>query len=977
MRSSTPRKVLLVGWAGADWHVASSLIDAGEMPQLANIVANGASGPLASLPPFRSPLSWTSLATGKHVHRHGILGWTAPDLTSARTAPSTSLDRRCKALWNILGEQGLTTHVLGWLVSHPAERINGIGVTDAFPTPTAAAADGAVAERSVHPAELTSELAELRLRPGDVDPALLKLFVPSLAEIPPGQDSLLRLLAVRLAELYSIHNAAIAALASGPCDLLAVAYRLVDRVARDFHPFHPPRQPHVSEREFGWYKDVLHSAYRLQDLLLRDLLAHAGSRVTVVVCSDRALNDVSAGAAFSGSHSLRPSPGIFAAAGPGIARDVLLSGARIIDVAPTVLHLFDLPVAADMDGTVLTASFAEGSPAPRVIPTWENHSDPPARGGDLVGLSAVQQQARLEHLVALGDLRQIDETLEPAALQHDRENRWSLALALRHARENEHALSVLKRLHSESPEDPAYACELARCQLQLGLGADAGATAETIADFVPGNALAHQLLAEFALARGEADVALVHLDQAVSTISATNEAASPDAEAAGRKAAVLLLRGAAQTQLQRPFEAAAAFREAVEMDRENPVAWLGYAQALLGVGRLADAEACARAAISLAPLHAPAHAALGSTLACRGHLAQAREALLRARELDPRSAAIAQALHRLDENRASDSGTGDVNRRPFAILARHPNSSRADAALACPPCAVRRAHPHECARIATAFPHLRLDASVLPIVLVASAGGVERLVGVASVLPPVQQIAGVSLMLRSRFVRLHACGPLVDASCALARKLGARELVTVDDLRQDDPRLEALASRGFAISQTHEIWSTPLAAIRARVDLVQERLARKARAAGYVAYPISPDDLDSVRALLDAENLLGGEHITPVAGRHGQGIDAGLSFVVRDRQQLVGALLARPIGRSAVAVMAEVVAPGWRGACGVVHHALLRACIEASAVREAREFIYTVDTGTTVDTARMARRSGSRALGRTLRLKASLALSAN
>ncbi len=46
--------------------------------------------------------------------------------------------------------------------------------------------------------------------------------------------------------------------------------------------------------------------------------------------------------------------GVLIAHGPGIAAGKKVSGARIIDLAPTILHTFGVAAPADMDGTVLT-----------------------------------------------------------------------------------------------------------------------------------------------------------------------------------------------------------------------------------------------------------------------------------------------------------------------------------------------------------------------------------------------------------------------------------------------------------------------------------------------------------------------------------------------------------------------------------------------------------------------------------------------
>ena len=57
-------------------------------------------------------------------------------------------------------------------------------------------------------------------------------------------------------------------------------------------------------------------------------------------------------------------------AGPGIKRDERIYGASLIDVAPTVLTLFDIPIGEDMDGRPLLEAF-EVPPSVKTIPSWE------------------------------------------------------------------------------------------------------------------------------------------------------------------------------------------------------------------------------------------------------------------------------------------------------------------------------------------------------------------------------------------------------------------------------------------------------------------------------------------------------------------------------------------------------------------------------------------------------------------------------
>ena len=93
------RKILLVGWDSADWRLINPLLDAGMMPALSGVIERGAMGNLAAVEPVLSPLIWTSLATGKLPHKHGVLGFVEPDPhdrgRAQRRVGHPSVPRRC------------------------------------------------------------------------------------------------------------------------------------------------------------------------------------------------------------------------------------------------------------------------------------------------------------------------------------------------------------------------------------------------------------------------------------------------------------------------------------------------------------------------------------------------------------------------------------------------------------------------------------------------------------------------------------------------------------------------------------------------------------------------------------------------------------------------------------------------------------------------------------------------------------------
>jgi hypothetical protein len=67
------------------------------------------------------------------------------------------------------------------------------------------------------------------------------------------------------------------------------------------------------------------------------------------------------------AHSL---DGIFLAYGTDIKQGAQLGNARIYDLAPTILHLLDVPMPSGMDGEVLKSIFEEGSDPRRREPLY-------------------------------------------------------------------------------------------------------------------------------------------------------------------------------------------------------------------------------------------------------------------------------------------------------------------------------------------------------------------------------------------------------------------------------------------------------------------------------------------------------------------------------------------------------------------------------------------------------------------------------
>ena len=205
---------------------------------------------------------------------------------------------------------------------------------------------------------------------------MMELFLPHLDRINQEKDRRFSMLGATIAECVSIHSAATWVIDNQSWDFFAVYYDAIDHFCHGFMKYHPPRQEWVSEQDFELYSGVVSMAYQLHDQMLGTLLAKAGADTTVILMSDhgfhpdhlrpRGIPDFPAGPALE--HSAY---GIFVMSGPDIKQDELLFGVSVLDLTPTVLTLYDLPVGEDMDGRVVVSAFAS-APEVKFIPSWDD-----------------------------------------------------------------------------------------------------------------------------------------------------------------------------------------------------------------------------------------------------------------------------------------------------------------------------------------------------------------------------------------------------------------------------------------------------------------------------------------------------------------------------------------------------------------------------------------------------------------------------
>lgn len=609
-------KVLLIGWDAADWMMIRPLVDQGLMPTLASLMDGGMSGNLATIRPILSPMLWNSIATGKRADKHGICGFAEPLPDGSGIRPVTSTSRKTKAVWNILGQNGLTSNVVGWFASHPAEPIRGAVVTDYFVhPPEKGAAFDTLPAGVCHPERLAQPLAKLKVKPSDIDAEAILPFVPRAAEIDGAKDDRLRKLATLLMRTASIQAAACALMAKEPWDFMAVYYDAIDQFGHHFMPYHPPAVDGISERDAEIFRDVMVGCYRFHDMMLETLLQNAGKDTTVLLVSDHGFHSGSERTdtdGFKDPTSWHRPFGIVCGKGPGFKANETLYGACLLDVTPTILSLFGLPVGEDMDGRPWLEIFDQ-EVRPKRIQSWDLVEGECGMHSAERREDPVEAAEAIRHLVDLGYIEAPNEDIQKTILNTTIDLKTNLALALSDSTRLEQSLGLWKELVELCQDDPVrkelYLAHLACCHLQLDNVADCMSLLEQLNGEMRDAPFVQLMRVRVAEKQGQTDNAL--------------RLARGLLDQFPKDASILNRIGQLLLDTRSWDEAEAIFERSLRLLEDNPVAHDGLATIHLERDRFDEAVEHSLLAVGLIHYFPSAHFHLGIALHGAGREEQA------------------------------------------------------------------------------------------------------------------------------------------------------------------------------------------------------------------------------------------------------------------------------------------------------------------------------------------------------------------
>lgn len=642
-------KTLLIGWDAADWKVIWPLLAKGQMPALKKMIEKGVYGNMSTMNPPYSPMLWSTVATGKTPDKHGVLGFLEirPDLNGVQ--PVTVNSRKSRALWNIFHNQGLKSNLIGWWPSFPAEPINGIVVSDKFQKVNKdIRKKSPIPKGSVHPENYLNDIRDLRMFPQEVTESHILPFIPKANNINTKESKSLITFSKILAENVSVHCAATHAMRNSDWDFMAVYYDAIDHFCHAFMKFYPPKLEDIPEDKYEIYKDVVSSAYRFQDMMLERMMDLAGEDTTIIVMSDHGYESGNKRILKMPKYQAAPALehrqfGIFVASGPKIKKNQKVFGLGLIDVAPTILHLHNLPIGNDMDGKVALDIFIDPK-IPKYIESWEKVEGDFGEhiNSENSESSILNNQEALEQLIELGYIERPDENIETAILKTKCDLKHNLAKVFMGKKDYENSKSILLELIQE--KEPVDIVPYYMDLLTISLDQEEFDKAEIYLNELRSLDKKFEINTYFSEAK--ILISKNKIKQALELlIKAKNN--KPNGE-------VWFQIGKIYTRLSRFEEAKEAFENALQFEIDNAKFHQALAVVFLRIEEFEEAADHALTAIELVKYFPEAHYTLGEALEKMGDLENAKKAYETAYALKPKTHYRAQkAIENINDKKAS------------------------------------------------------------------------------------------------------------------------------------------------------------------------------------------------------------------------------------------------------------------------------------------------------------------------------------
>lgn len=647
------KRVLLIGWQGVDWPTIQASVAAGELPSLEKLLRHSIAGRLSAPAPRFEESLWTCLVTGRRAHHHGVLHTFQPLESGYGICPVTRPQITCATLGVILSAAGRTVHQIGWPVSHPVERLNGVAVSDRFAwqarLESAIQADG---WPWVYPAAVVKEIFARRYGSAEVDDLSVSALLPAGLVEPSMSKALEEVCRSVLAESLTVFRATKWCMQVKEWDCVLCSFSAIRRLREALNA------PHFAGLSKRVRKHILSKCCEQLDVLLGQFVVSVDDDTTVIIAS------------MGHPQALEP---MLLLRCPVAQGDSFPAAASVLDVAPTVLTLLGLPVGEDMEGqawaNLIRPTDATQGITQQYIDTWDTHVKRDKRGQSSFLQNAPGQQRGQDSLIENSSdpfIRQLlewgyEDPQDLALRQRAERCLWETdrnrVLSLLDAGQIDEAQTEVRAMKSRYPDSVFPSETLTDVYLRREQWNDAERELNALSQRGVVSARFFLLLGRLALGKRDFQQASQHFHVAERQDSAVRG---------------LHFAWAAALLKQRRFQQAQiSLEKSLALDGPTATAFDGLAVCCLGLGRFEEAASYALDAVDHDPRFAPAHYHLAVALVYLGKQVEAKQALLTCVTVDPEFVAAWRRLGRLEEELSGDSSQADQYRgRGRAIIRR-------------------------------------------------------------------------------------------------------------------------------------------------------------------------------------------------------------------------------------------------------------------------------------------------------------------
>lgn len=266
-------RIVIIGIDGGTFDIIRPLVEQGQLPHLASLLAGGVQSDLRStVPPITAP-AWTSFMTGTSPGKHGIFNFVGDTHKTYHGRVFSAADSRSPSLWSLLGRAGKRLMLINIPFTYPPEEVNGVMLSGM------GAPEGS--EAIAHPCSVYREL-QAKFGGYKVDHHVGEVYRDP-AKVRSRADDLIRSLHAMETKRT---DAALHLLDSHDWDLFMIVYVITDRLQHLFWKFmdtsHPGHDPALAER----YRQAIADGYRRADEEMGRIMERIGKDVTFIVMSD-------------------------------------------------------------------------------------------------------------------------------------------------------------------------------------------------------------------------------------------------------------------------------------------------------------------------------------------------------------------------------------------------------------------------------------------------------------------------------------------------------------------------------------------------------------------------------------------------------------------------------------------------------------------------------------------------------------------